>query len=90
MSIRKAFDTDTTSAWDREFPATAWRSRDDDDPVGALWRGAQIFRMLGFLYALSFNITINDELSRPAVVTMAGIGVSRCWSFYRKIFAVAI
>ncbi|GAA4755171.1 DUF5931 domain-containing protein [Gordonia alkaliphila] len=67
MSIRKAFDTDTTSAWDRVFPATAWRSRDDDDPVGALWRGAQIFRMLGFLYALSFNITINDELSRPAV-----------------------
>lgn len=67
MRNRRIFSADATSALDGMFPATSWRNRVDDDPVGALWRGAQIFRLLGFLYALGFNITINDELSRPAV-----------------------
>lgn len=50
---------------DRLFPSAARRG--DADPVGPLWRAAQIFRLLGFLYALGFNIAINDDLTRPVV-----------------------
>ena len=32
----------------------------DDDPVGPLWRGAQIFRLLSYLYALGFHIAVTD------------------------------
>ncbi|MFT3660296.1 MAG: DUF5931 domain-containing protein [Gordonia sp. (in: high G+C Gram-positive bacteria)] len=49
---------------DRLFPAS-WRELDDDDPVGPLWRGAQIFRLVGFVYALGFDIAINSDLERP-------------------------
>lgn len=35
------------------------------DPVTPLWRAAQIFRLLSCLYALGFQIAINDDLARP-------------------------
>ncbi|GAA3954301.1 MacS family sensor histidine kinase [Gordonia caeni] len=58
-------------------------SRHDGDPVGPLWRGAQIFRLIGFLYALGFNIAISSDLARPgvtwalfSVVTAANIALA--------------
>lgn len=43
------------------MPATA------PDPVTPLWRAAQVFRLLSCIYALGFQIAINDDLERPAV-----------------------
>ena len=37
------------------------------DPATPLWRAAQIFRLLSCLYALGFQIAINDDLERPAI-----------------------
>lgn len=37
------------------------------DPVTPLWRAAQIFRLLSCLYALGFQIAINDDLTRPVL-----------------------
>jgi hypothetical protein len=37
------------------------------DPATPLWRAAQVFRLLSCLYALGFQIAINDELERPAI-----------------------
>jgi signal transduction histidine kinase len=37
------------------------------DPAAPLWRAAQVFRLLSCLYALGFQIAINDELERPAI-----------------------
>ncbi|MFV8052133.1 MacS family sensor histidine kinase [Mycobacterium sp. 48b] len=37
------------------------------DPVTPLWRAAQIFRLLSCLYALGFQIAINDDLARPVL-----------------------
>ncbi|OWM07507.1 sensor histidine kinase [Mycolicibacterium peregrinum] len=37
------------------------------DPVTPLWRAAQIFRLLSCLYALGFQIAINDDLTSPVV-----------------------
>jgi signal transduction histidine kinase len=37
------------------------------DPVTPLWRAAQVFRLLSCLYALGFQIAINDDLDRPAI-----------------------
>jgi signal transduction histidine kinase len=37
------------------------------DPVIPLWRAAQIFRLLSCLYALGFQIAINDDLTRPVL-----------------------
>lgn len=78
---------------DRLYPES-WRELDDDDPVGPLWRGAQIFRLVGFVYALGFNIAINNDLAHPqftwllfAALTVANVlfaagyvvGVWRTW-----------
>ncbi len=86
---------DVTSGLDRLFPES-WRRRDDIDPIGPLWRGAQIFRLVGFLYALGFQIAVNGDLARPtlawalfAVLALlnaplaAGylLGFGRRWSF---------
>ncbi len=35
------------------------------DPVTPLWRAAQGFRLLSCIYALGFQIAINDDLARP-------------------------
>ncbi|MBU9765058.1 ATP-binding protein [Mycobacterium sp. TNTM28] len=37
------------------------------DPVTPLWRAAQIFRLLSCLYALGFQIAVNDDLARPVL-----------------------
>jgi signal transduction histidine kinase len=37
------------------------------DPATPLWRAAQIFRLLSCLYALGFQIAVNDDLDRPAI-----------------------
>ncbi len=37
------------------------------DPAAPLWRAAQVFRLLSCIYALGFQIAVNDELDRPAV-----------------------
>ena len=37
------------------------------DPAAPLWRAAQVFRLLSCIYALGFQIAINDDLDRPAV-----------------------
>lgn len=39
----------------------------DTDPVGPLWRGAQLFRAVSYCYALGFQIAINGDLARPTV-----------------------
>ncbi|WP_026917571.1 MacS family sensor histidine kinase [Gordonia shandongensis] len=48
-------------------PAALWRGLDDDDPVGPLWRAAQIFRAVSFVYALGFQIAVNGDLDHPGV-----------------------
>jgi signal transduction histidine kinase len=37
------------------------------DPATPLWRAAQVFRLLSCLYALGFQIAINDSLERHAI-----------------------
>jgi signal transduction histidine kinase len=37
------------------------------DPVTPLWRAAQVFRLLSCIYALGFQIAVNDDLDRPAI-----------------------
>lgn len=63
--------------------ATGAGGRHDGDPVGPLWRAAQIFRLLGFLYALGFNIAVSSDLTRPgvtwalfSVVTVANLALA--------------
>ncbi|MEW2480206.1 DUF5931 domain-containing protein [Mycobacterium sp. NPDC049093] len=49
------------------------------DPVTPLWRAAQIFRLLSCLYALGFQVAINDDLTSPV---LAGVlcAVLIAWS----------
>ncbi|TYQ11910.1 UNVERIFIED_ORG: signal transduction histidine kinase [Gordonia westfalica J30] len=51
----------------------------DVDPVGPLWRGAQIFRVLSYLYALGFQMAINDDLQHRAVA-WALFGLLTVWT----------
>lgn len=37
------------------------------DPATPLWRAAQVFRLLSCLYALGFQVAINDDLERPEI-----------------------
>jgi signal transduction histidine kinase len=37
------------------------------DPVTPLWRAAQVFRLFSCVYALGFQIAVNDDLERPAI-----------------------
>jgi signal transduction histidine kinase len=37
------------------------------DPVAPLWRAAQVFRLFSCIYALGFQIAVNDDLDRPAI-----------------------
>jgi signal transduction histidine kinase len=37
------------------------------DPATPLWRAAQVFRLLSWLYALGFQVVVNDDLDRRAV-----------------------
>jgi Family of unknown function (DUF5931) len=49
------------------------------DPAAPLWRAAQVFRLLSCLYALGFQIAINDDLERPALA-WALFAVLLAWS----------
>ena len=37
------------------------------DPATPLWRAAQVFRLLSCIYALAFQIAINQELDHPTI-----------------------
>ncbi|WAC58116.1 MacS family sensor histidine kinase [Gordonia sp. SL306] len=51
----------------------------DTDPVGPLWRAAQLFRFLSYLYALGFQIAVNDDLLHDDVA-WALFGVLSAWT----------
>ncbi len=56
----------------------------DVDPVGPLWRGAQIFRLLSYLYALGFQLAINDDLEHRAVA-WALFGLLTVWTAFSGV-----
>jgi signal transduction histidine kinase len=37
------------------------------DPATPLWRAAQVFRLLSCIYALGFQIAVNDDLEQPVI-----------------------
>jgi signal transduction histidine kinase len=49
------------------------------DPTTPLWRAAQVFRLLSCLYALGFQLAVNDDLDRP-VMGWVLFGVLQAWS----------
>jgi signal transduction histidine kinase len=49
------------------------------DPATPLWRAAQVFRLLSCLYALGFQIAVNDDLEHP-VIGWALFAVLVSWS----------
>lgn len=49
------------------------------DPATPLWRAAQVFRLLSCVYALGFQINVNDDLDRP-VIAWALFAVLISWS----------
>ncbi|ROZ99102.1 MacS family sensor histidine kinase [Gordonia sp. OPL2] len=51
----------------------------DTDPVGPLWRAAQLFRFLSYLYALGFQIAINDDLLHDDAAWVL-FGLLTAWS----------
>ena len=69
-----------TTGLDLLFPPRL-RQLDDQDPVGPLWRAAQIFRLAAFGYALGFQIVINHDLTRPGVtwVLFALMAIANIW-----------
>ncbi|WP_374206354.1 MacS family sensor histidine kinase [Gordonia sp. McavH-238-E] len=56
----------------------------DHDPVGPLWRGAQIFRLLSYLYALGFQIAVNPDLDRSGVAWVL-FGLLSAWTLFSGI-----
>jgi signal transduction histidine kinase len=49
------------------------------DPATPLWRAAQVFRLLSCIYALGFQIAINDDLERPTAGWLL-LGLLLGWS----------
>lgn len=49
------------------------------DPATPLWRAAQVFRLLSFLYALGFQLAVNDDLDRR-VLGWVLFGVLTAWN----------
>lgn len=49
------------------------------DPVAPLWRGAQVLRLLSYLYALGFRIAIDDDLLHPGAAWFL-FGVLTVWT----------
>ncbi|QDQ96930.1 MacS family sensor histidine kinase [Tomitella fengzijianii] len=43
------------------------RGLTDDDAAGPLWRAAQVFRAIGFLYALGFLVAVDGDLLHPGI-----------------------
>ena len=58
--------TTTPEPLHRPSRATQLAVAVDTDPVGPLWRAAQLFRLLSYMYALGFQIAINDDLAHRA------------------------
>ncbi|RPA58507.1 ATP-binding protein [Gordonia oryzae] len=94
--------TPVSTGLDHIFPP--WLRLDDLDPVGPLWRAAQIFRLASFGYALGFQIVVNHDLDRPGLtwalfglLTVANIwwaagylvGFGRRWWFVASEVAVS-
>ncbi len=49
------------------------------DPTASLWRAAQVFRLLSYLYAAGFEIASVDELERPLLGWLL-FGVLSVWT----------
>ena len=49
------------------------------DPATPLWRAAQVFRLLSCLYALGFQVAVNNTLERPGLAWLL-FGVLIAWS----------
>lgn len=67
----------------RNDPAGSTAARHDPaghDPIGPLWRGAQIFRLLSFIYALGFLIAVDADLVHPNVA----------WALFAALTAVNV
>lgn len=77
----------------------------DDDPVGPLWRAAQVFRLLSFVYVLGFQIAVHGDYERIAwswflfalltvwtgITTVAYLkGPGRRWSWVIAELVVAV
>jgi hypothetical protein len=54
-------------------------SADGPDPATPLWRAAQVFRLLSYLYATGFQIVSHDELDRPGLSWLL-FGVLSAWT----------
>ncbi len=76
----------------------------DADPVGPLWRAAQLFRAVGFVYALGFLVAVDGDLAHPgaawalfAVLAAANlvwatgylVGFGRRWGYVAIELAVS-
>jgi signal transduction histidine kinase len=48
-------------------PSSATAAQPGPDPATPLWRAAQVFRLLSYVYATYFAITRNAELERPGL-----------------------
>lgn len=53
--------------------------RTSPDPTTPLWRAAQVFRLLSYLYAAGFQIASVDDLERPALGWVL-FGVLSVWT----------
>ncbi|MCV7194608.1 MacS family sensor histidine kinase [Mycolicibacterium brumae] len=51
------------------------------DPAAPLWRAAQVFRLLGYLYALGFQIAVNGDLERPLLAWSMFAGLT-VWTVF--------
>ncbi|MFW0783075.1 DUF5931 domain-containing protein [Gordonia sp. CPCC 206044] len=51
----------------------------DSDPVGPLWRAAQLFRLLSYIYALGFRLGTNGDLHHDGVAWVL-FGVLTAWT----------
>lgn len=51
----------------------------DRDPRGPLWRAAQVFRLLSYVYAAGFQVVSNAEFERPLLGWLL-FGVLTAWT----------
>ena len=54
-------------------------SADGPDPATPLWRAAQVFRLLSYLYATGFQVVSHNELDRPGLSWLL-FGVLSAWT----------
>ena len=62
------------------------RTQQPVDPVAPLWRAAQVFRLLSWIYALYFQVSKNAELDRPVLgwvlFGVLTVGTAACGAAY--------